>query len=229
MDAGDLLTQLAQEIGADLGDPSRALSDGFAGNGWGPEWGFAPDCSPSQWEAGYNPWDGNYNPFAPDPSLDSLLDDTGGGRRSPTTEAKTERLTPALNGVNITFDPGADNLVTMTLADTFDQIMISNPQLSSVNISSTSEITKSHLEGSNHVVGDAVDINYINGVHVLRTGEGLILGGVMELTAMQNPNTQYVEGPAGNFYRDTPTSSWRVSKDLDSMYTHVHFDVFPAH
>ncbi|MYM84981.1 hypothetical protein GTP44_23920 [Duganella sp. FT50W] len=152
-------------------------------------------------------------------------DDIGGpGVFFPTTEARTVHITSTAHA-SVRFDPNADRLVTQSLLTGFNSIIDSVNNITSINISAT---TNGHDAKSNHGVGNAVDINYANGVHIGTTGEGLALATVLENAAKANDNIRFVEGPMGNFVRTTPGGEWRPSGDLGpSQNTHVHFEVFP--
>ena len=70
--------------------------------------------------------------------------------------------------VTVTFDPGADQLVSPRLALFFRAVMNSahwNLGVNSVNISSTTN-HPTNKDRSRHTLGLAFDINFINGVHV---------------------------------------------------------------
>ncbi len=163
--------------------------------------------------------------------LDMLADqgidpsDMGGpGQSFPTTEKKTVHLSSQQN-VAVTFDPNADHAVTQSMQTAFNEIVGSVKDLSSLNISAT---TNGHVVGSNHEIGDAVDINWMNGIHISNSGKGLEMAKSLEAAAMMNPNIRFVEGPIGNFVRTEPGGKWFPSPFLGkSNFTHVHFDVFP--
>jgi len=144
----------------------------------------------------------------------------------PTTEIKTVHIT-ATSHATVTFDPNADHLVTQSLLTAFNSIINSVTNVTRVNVSAT---TNGHAVDSNHGVGDAVDINVVNGVHIGTSGEGLALATALENAAKADPNVRFVEGPIGNFVRANPGDAWKPSGDLGpSQFTHVHFDVFPKH
>lgn len=144
----------------------------------------------------------------------------------PTKEAKTVHI-ESTNSVKVTFDNvKVDNLVTQSLQTAFEQVTASTKDLITVNISAT---TNGHAPNSNHGVGDAIDINFANGIHIGTSGDGLKWATALEQSAMANPNVRFVEGPIGNFARNTPDSAWVRTGDLGpSQFTHVHFDVFPV-
>ena len=152
--------------------------------------------------------------------------DIGGGKQFfPTTEARTVYIdsTPT---VQVSYDNiRVHNLVTQSLVNAFNEITASVPGLTNINISAT---TNGHLSNSNHGVGDALDMNFANGVHIGTSGTGLQWAVTLENAAMANGNVRFVEGPMGNFARDTPNSPWVRTPDLGpTQLTHVHFDVFP--
>lgn len=169
------------------------------------------------------PWDPSDSP------------DIGGGVKLATTEAKSQHLSDVFIGasgeytwaVQVSVTPGVENDVTPTMEAAFNNVMSTADGISSVNLSSVSETTKSHTVGTNHQVGDAVDINWINGVHVGTSGDGFLLAQKIKLAAMNDPNVRYVEGPGGNFSRQVAGGEWSRSADIDTMNSHVHFDVFP--
>ncbi|WP_431049200.1 hypothetical protein [Roseateles sp. L2-2] len=169
------------------------------------------------------PWDPSESP------------DIGGAVKLTTTEAKSQHLSDVFFGpggdytwaVQLSFTRTVENNVTPTMEAAFNEVMSTADGIYSVNISSLSEITPSHSVGTNHQVGDAVDINFINGIHVDTAGEGFLLAQNIKLAAMNDPNVRYVEGPGGNFARSTPGGQWQKSADLSTMNSHVHFDVFP--
>ena len=152
--------------------------------------------------------------------------DMGGpGLFFPTTEAKTVHVASS-PGLNVTFDSAnADNAITQSMATAFAQAMKTDGDIATVNISAT---TNGHIPLSNHGVGDALDINYINGTHIAQGGAGYAVALKLENAAKADPNVRYVEGPAGNFVRTAgPGSSWTSAPDMGkSELTHVHFEVF---
>jgi RHS repeat-associated protein len=66
------------------------------------------------------------------------------------------------NGPRITFDPGANNEVSETLADIVEEVAIDTGV--DINVSATTN--GRHTRNSLHYEGNAVDINRVNGVHV---------------------------------------------------------------
>ncbi len=193
-----------------------------------------PDHAPN--DLSYQNWAGDSfqssNLFShPEAALRSIWahidpSDIGGSATFfPTTEKKTVYI-ESTSHVSVTFDNiKCDNLVTQSLQTAFNEITEKTPGLITVNISAT---TNGHAPNSNHGVGDAIDINYANGVHIGTSGNGLAWATALEQAAMANSNVRFVEGPIGNFARDTPDSAWVKTGDLGpSQFTHVHFDVFP--
>lgn len=120
-------------------------------------------------------------------------------------------------------------MVTRKLSDTLVDILSDAKDIQSVNISAT---TNGHTHGD-HVYGDAVDVNFINGVHVDSWDTGLAYAYELESAAMNNPNVRYVEGPFGNFVRSDSDSDFSRSKKIDGDkgtdgdQRHVHISVFP--
>jgi hypothetical protein len=131
--------------------------------------------------------------------------------------------------ISLTFDGrtkdglSGDQMVTIKLSDSLTDILSETKDIQSVNISAT---TNAHTHGD-HVSGDAVDVNRINGVHVDSSGDGLAYAYELESAAMKNPNVRYVEGPFGNFVRSDADTSFSRSKPINGDQTHVHISVFP--
>ncbi len=114
--------------------------------------------------------------------------------------------------------------VTQRLSNTVSEILNSDSDIDNVNVSAT---TNGHTTGD-HVYGDAIDINVINGVHVGTSGDGYNNAVSLENQAMQDPNVRYVEGPEGDFARSDPSQSFQPSAALPGMNSHVHISVFPV-
>jgi hypothetical protein len=121
------------------------------------------------------------------------------------------------NGVN------SDQLVTQKLESTFSDLLKDDSKISSVNVSAT---TNGHCVGD-HVNGDAVDINVINGVHVAASGPGFKNAEDLENAAKKDDNVRYIEGPAGNFVRREGDPNFVPSRGgLPGNDNHVHIAVF---
>jgi hypothetical protein len=134
-------------------------------------------------------------------------------------------------GVDLTFGDtddrvNSDQLVTQKLESTFSDILKDDSKISSVTVSAT---TNGHgKKPSDHVNGDAVDINVINGVHVAASGQGFKNAEDLENAAKKDDNVRYVEGPAGNFVRSTGSQNFTPSRGgLPGNDIHVHISVFP--
>lgn len=233
-----ILDALGINLPTTCADPSVYSSGGTGG--WGPEWsGLVPD-----WENGpmWNPFVSTEGAAAgggeyflstlPDlltwySTQFSEFNDTGGYRFDPTTEPKAVHVVSVPEVLQVTFSPGADAQVTGRAAGVFYEVL-GAAGIASVNVSSTSELTPSHPAESNHGVGDAFDMNFFNGNnHVGTNGEGYRLAAAVQAAALMNPQVKFVEGPVGNFIRDTPSSPWRIAAQTPTMNVHVHFDIFP--
>jgi hypothetical protein len=87
-----------------------------------------------------------------------------------------------------------DNNVTYGLAQVTHDILTATPnEINYVNVYATTNGV--HTTDSDHAVGDAVDINQVNGESI--SGAGKSLGLALEAQALADPNTRYVEGPGG--------------------------------
>jgi hypothetical protein len=82
-------------------------------------------------------------------------------------------------------------------------------------------------EVGDHTCGDAVDVNWIDGVHVSASGQGYDNAVQLEEAAMTTGNVRYVEGPMGDFARSSPNGTWSQTANLPGMDNHVHISIFP--
>lgn len=159
----------------------------------------------------------------------------GGG---PTTQSRDTNLPTKIqktdgSAVTLIFDTKTkddgltgDQLVTKKLADTLTDILSETKDISSVNVSATTNGHKGEI--GDHAYGDAVDISRINGVPVAETGLGIAYAYELQIIAMAHPNVRYVEGPIGNYARQNSNSTFARSKLLHpSDLNHVHISVFP--
>lgn len=116
-----------------------------------------------------------------------------------------------------------DQAVTHNLAEITADILTATPEaIQFVNVTSTTNGV--HTTNSDHYVGDAVDINQVNGQSI--SGAGRELGLQLEAQALANPNIRYVEGPGGNWARSEAGAAWHRSADLPTMNNHVHWSTF---
>ena len=184
---------------------------------------------------------GFFDGFFDDFSSDYGWYDAGGGydgggsnldSDAPSTVAPAQSASVHLDNSHATFNgqtsdgKTGNQTVTPALASTFTSVVNSATMVTSVNVSATTNGHADQAPNSDHNSGVAVDVNIINGVHVSSSGDGMMLASNLEATAMNNPNVRYVEGPMGNFVRDTPGANWRPSANLPGMTNHVHFSVF---
>jgi hypothetical protein len=116
-----------------------------------------------------------------------------------------------------------DQAVTYNLAQVTADILTATPEnIQFVNVTATTNGV--HSANSDHYVGDAVDINQVNGQSI--SGSGRDLGLQLEAQALANPNLRYVEGPGGNWARSESGAAWQRSADLPTMNNHVHWSTF---
>jgi len=120
--------------------------------------------------------------------------------------------------VAVTFDPGANLLVTPRLEAYFNALMKnahSQLGVNSVNISSTTN-HPTNKDHSRHTLGLAFDINYINGTHVTSNESSIISGIELDffyevLNTDQQLGEQYLE-----FY--SPVNAQRWYEDTGNTY-----------
>ena len=186
--------------------------------------------------AGYGTYTGYASPDDPDGTTSSY--DVGGpkgaGATTQPADTSLSRTVTHADGstTSVTFDGHTqdgltgDQPVTARMAGTLNDILASDDGTDSVNVSATTN--GQHVAGSDHYVGDAVDINYINGVHVGTSGDGLQNATDLENAAMDNPLVRYVEGPEGDFARSTPGGAFSPAPAISGMNSHVHISVFPV-
>ncbi len=110
------------------------------------------------------------------------------------------------------------------MASALNSVLDNDDGVNSIDISATTN--GSHNPNSAHYTGNAVDINIINDVHVGTSGTGFDNAQALENAAMSDPNVSYVEGPAGNFIRSSPTADWTAASRESGDTTHVHISVF---
>lgn len=154
------------------------------------------------------------------------------GSSSADTYINSSIYNPGDDNILVTFNgrtsdnKTGDQLVTANLVNTLSSILISAAVVDSINITATTNGHAYQNASTDHNSGRAVDINIVNGVHVSASGQGLELAKKLEQAAMSDPQVRYVEGPFGNFARNSPTGNWVRTPDLPSMNNHVHISVF---
>ncbi|MDB5089215.1 MAG: hypothetical protein JWR09_3209, partial [Mucilaginibacter sp.] len=135
--------------------------------------------------------------------------------------------------VTVTFDPGANQLVTPRLAMFFRAIMNmahSDLGVNSVNISSTTN-HPTNAARSMHSRGLAFDINYINGVHVTNNPKSSIYGIEYDLFGAvldsdDALNEQYLE-----YYSPGMQQRWTINGNTvwpsvaPEHQTHIHISL----
>jgi hypothetical protein len=141
--------------------------------------------------------------------------------------------------VNVSFDPGANQPVTQEMQRIFISVVgtaAASGALNSVNVSATTNGT--HANDSAHPSGNAIDINYVNGVHVGRPGSQ---DGVQALqdAAHNDPSVHRNYGTArmekdGVSLQDLAgqgkVPQWLVDKQTklhQETRPHIHLDVEP--
>ena len=116
-----------------------------------------------------------------------------------------------------------DQAVTQNLSTVTTEILAATPGVNFVNVSATTNGV--HDTHSDHASGNAVDINKIDGIAII-TSQGTALALQLEAQALADTSTRYVEGPGGNWVRTTEGGQWQHSKDLPTMWDHVHWSTF---
>jgi len=141
--------------------------------------------------------------------------------------------------VNVSFDPGANQPVTQEMQRIFISVVgtaAASGAVNSVNVSATTNGT--HANDSAHPSGNAIDINYVNGVHVGRPGSQ---DGVQALqnAAHNDPSVHRNYGPARmekdgvslqDLARQGKVPQWLVDRQTklhQETRPHIHLDVEP--
>jgi RHS repeat-associated protein len=129
--------------------------------------------------------------------------------------------------VNVTFDPGADQLVDPRLEAYFNNLMKSmSDEITSINISSTTN-HPSNSKRTAHRPGRAFDINYINGTHVSGDYHSAVFGIESDLQfdiLFNHPGWLEDYGPAVNakMINGGPVyAPWAVEGHLNPPHIHI--------
>ena len=134
------------------------------------------------------------------------------------------------NKVNITFDSGANNMVNSDLANYFGKIMEQGPAngINSLNISSTTN--HGWTKTTPHIVehgARALDINYINGIHVSPTDQySSVLQNIIKNTPgyLENYGPSIINKIIDGKAQEAPWAR-SPSTATDSHLRHIHVSV----